>query len=377
MRKSIEMKKKLDALKNDIATLQASGEIAAAHAKLADLTAIKNAIEVQEALEAEEDNGFTGTPAAPTAVANDKIMRNRVFTKLVLGRRLDDAEKGIAVAMAAGTPGQVEATDAKGGYLVPVEQLPRLEEYRRGLLALREQCELIPANSKSGNFPTVTDGTDTLTNFDELNAITQSDIDFGQCAYSIADYGDIIPVSNSLLEDTDVDLVSVIGRRFALKATRTENAKIFTKLALLNATAGTTYDDLKKAINVTLDSAYKDGAVILTNQDGYHYLDTVKTTDGKPLLQPMISDASKMTFAGHEIIVASNAQLATASGAIPFYVGSLFDYLKFFERKGVTIAVSTEAGFTKNATMLRAIERFDVQVGDSSAVVKVAITPAA
>ena len=41
----------------------------------------------------------------------------------------------------------------------------------------------------------------------------------------------------------------------------------------------------------------------------------------------------------------------------------------------MTMAVSTEAGFTKNATMMRVIERFDVQKVDTGAAVKLTITP--
>ena len=52
------------------------------------------------------------------------------------------------------------------------------------------------------------------------------------------------------------------------------------------------------------------------------------------------------------------------------------EYLAFFDREGVTMAVSTEAGFTKNATMMRVIERFDVQKVDTGAAVKLTITPA-
>ena len=64
-----------------------------------------------------------------------------------------------------------------------------------------------------------------------------------------------------------------------------------------------------------------------------------------------------------------NTQLPTATKVEPIYVGSMFDYVKFFDRKAVTVDVSREAGFTKNATFLRAIERFDVEAGDASAMV--------
>ena len=51
MRKSVEMKKQLDALKNEIKTLQAAGKVNEAHSKLDELNTMKNAVTVQEAIE--------------------------------------------------------------------------------------------------------------------------------------------------------------------------------------------------------------------------------------------------------------------------------------------------------------------------------------
>ena len=50
------------------------------------------------------------------------------------------------------------------------------------------------------------------------------------------------------------------------------------------------------------------------------------------------------------------------------------DYLAFFDRDVYEMAASGEAGFTKNATLLRVIERYDVQKVDTKALVKVEIT---
>lgn len=373
MRKSIEMKQELEAMRSEINMLQAEGKIAEAHNKLDAFTKLKAAIEVQEALETEENANFHGKPLEKTAKSDKKMLR-RVFNKLVLGRILDDDEKAIAATMTAGTPGQVGATPAKGGYLLPEEEMARLLEYRRALMSLKPLCEIIPVVRRSGSFPTITDDTGMLTNFDELNEIAQGDIDFSQIKFAVSDYGEIIPVANQLLDDIDVDLVGIIGTRFSRKAVRTENAKIIAKLAELTPTTVTTYKGLKKAINVTLDPAYANGASIITNQDGFDWLDELDDSNGHPLLQPVLTDPTKKMLSGHIITTVPNAQLPTATKVVPIYVGSMFDYIKFFDRKQTTLDVSTEAGFTKNATFLRAIERFDVQSADASAMLALSYT---
>lgn len=375
MRKSIEMKKQLDALKNEIGTLQASGKVADAHAKLEALNELKQAIQVQEALETEEDDGFGGgspTPVNQIPEADGTKMSNRVFNKQILGLPLNDVESQFAaqVVDAAGTPGQVGATPAKGGYLLPEEQMKQLLEYRRDLVALKNYCEVIPVTRRSGSMPTITDDSTELTNFEELNEITSKDIDFGTLAFSVADYGEIIPASNTLMEDIDIDLVSVIGRRFQRKAVRTENTKILALLKALTPSAITDYKGIKTAFNKTLDPALAEGSIIITNQSGFDYLDNVELTNGQPLLQPILTDPSKKRFGGHDIIVLSDAQLANVTGTpnkMPFFVGNLAEFAKFFDRKLVSVGASEHAGFTKNALFLRAIERFDVKTADSAA----------
>ena len=53
----------------------------------------------------------------------------------------------------------------------------------------------------------------------------------------------------------------------------------------------------------------------------------------------------------------------------PFYynIGNMADYVMFFERQGVEIAVSTEYFFGKYGTALRCVVRFGVAADDTDA----------
>ena len=248
-----------------------------------------------------------------------------------------------------------------------------LREYRRQYYELKSLCNVQTANSTSGKMPTIGKETGKLVQFDELAEINQEDLDFGQLSYNIADYGDIIPVSNQLLQDADIDLMALIGQRFARKSVNTENEKILGILSGLSATTIKDWKGITKALNVTLDPAISAGAKILTNQDGIEYLDELTDSQGRPLLTQSLADQTNFMFRGREIIVVSNA-LLTATSAIPFYIGSFSDMLAFFQRKGVEVAVSQEAGFTKYATYVRAVERFGVVKDDPDAVVSLTIS---
>ena len=250
MKKSVELKKELETLRNEITSLKDSGKIEEAHAKLNSLKDLENRIKEAETEEAltvmnKGDKVPLGT--------KEKMNVNRIYNRVLLGKSITEEEKQFLNA--AGTPGQVEATDGKGGYLVPTEQFKEIKELRRNKITLKEYCNVLPVTSLKGTMPIETDGTGELIAFEELNEIGQSDIDFAQVTYNVADYGDIIPISNSLLADENANLTAYIGKRFIKKAVNTENKKILTILKTLNPEQATDYDAITTALNKGLDPA--------------------------------------------------------------------------------------------------------------------------
>lgn len=358
MKKSQEMYQKLEGLKNDIAGLQAEGKIDEAHAKLVEVDNLRKAIAVQEALEETEVANFAGTP-----VAADEVNEVVAFNKAVLGKSLSEPENAL-----------VERVDEDGGYLVPKEQKTQIEELKRQLIPLKQYCNVIPVGTLSGSFPLEVDANDKLTNFAEMEEINQSTIKFGQVAFTLVDYGDIIPISNTLLQDEKANLTNYVGRRFAKKAVRTENEVILALLKTATKKTGADYKVIQTALNKDLDPAIAMSSIIVTNQDGYDYLDTLKDENGRELLKDNLAEAGAKTFKGKTVVVMSNTEFVSPVGKLPFYVGDLAEFVAFFDREVYEMAVSKEAGFTKNATFMRVIERFDVKKVDTKAVVYVELT---
>lgn len=378
MKKSDQLKKTYDEIKAKINDLQEAGETKKAYDLLPDLKNAEQAYKVQLEMEKEDLADFL--PAAAPVLKNaveDKVMRNRIFNKLVLGIPLNEQERDFYAADstpvqrvddAAGTPGQVGATPAKGGYLVPEEQMATLREYRKAYTSLKTLAHVQTANSTSGSMPTLGDENGVLTNFEEITNIKQSDFDFGQLKYEIKDYGDIIPVSNQLLQDADVSILDIIGQRFARKSINTENQEILGLLGGLSSAELKDYKSLMKALNVDLDPAYYAGARIVTNQDGFQWMSELEDNQKRPLLVPDVAAQDTYRFRGKEIFVLSNTTMATKESKIPFYIGSIGDYVAFFQRLGVEIAVSQDFLFDKYATALRCVERFGVVADDKDAV---------
>lgn len=375
MKKTIELLQKINAKRDEVIKMKEAGNITDALKAADELNKLKAEYDVEKALE--DATPTAGKPVGTQMGAKKNInMLRRAFNKKVLaGTGVDvgsmtDAEMELAKTFRAEATGQAGATGAKGGYLIPQEFVTPIAEARAEYIALKDLCTLKLVSRMTGVMPKAAAEDGKLMAFDENNAINQSTIDFGQVSFNIKTRGDIIPVSNELLADADVDLVGFVNQRFAKKAINSENADIIKVLDTLTASAATDYKDIIKALNTSLDPAIAADAVIITNQDGFNYLDTLTDTDGEPVLTYSFADFKTALFRGHKIVYLSNAAIPTQTNKIPFYVGSLADFAYFFEREGVALAADSSAGFTTNTTYLRVLERYDVQKVNEKAMVK-------
>lgn len=395
MKKSDELRKTVDELQAQIENLQQEGKVAEAKKLVAEMN---NAVDMFKAAKAMEQDDFTNfSQNAKPAQSRESLerIRNRAFNKLLFGKRLTDEERRAyyndgddTVSGGSGTDtvtgggdssnsltGQIEGTDSKGGYLVPVEQLPILREFRKAYAQLKDYCHVVQANSTSGKWPTLGEESGLLLNFTELDNIQESDFEFGQASYSIADYGDIIPVSNQLIKDANVNILGIVGQRLARKAVNTENSAILGLLStnLSNPSTISNYKGLTKAINVDLDPIYYANTKIFTNQDGFQWMSELQDAQNRPLLLPDVTAPDTFRFRGKPVVVLPNSVLASSAASgqtpayAPFYIGNMADYVMFFERQGVEIAVSTEYLFGKYGTALRCVVRFGVTADDTSA----------
>lgn len=379
MKKSDEMKHEINAKRAELEKFQQEEKIKEAQNAATELNKMVDALNVQLALEKSDFENFLNRAEPlnkPTGDSKEKL-RNRAFNKLVLKcGRLSDEERQAYLNVSneegqPGRPGQIESISEYGGYLVPEEQLTTIREFRKAYAQLKDYCHVIHANSTKGKWPTLGEETGLLLNFTEMASIKESDFEFGQADYEIADYGDIIPVSNQLIADANVNILSIVGQRLARKVVNTENSLILSKLATLEATTISSFQALNKALIKDLDPVYWANAKIFTNQDGFLWLSNLVDAQQRPLLQPDVVEPNVYRYRGKPVVVLPNSVLnnTTTTGSsptttAPFFIGNLSDYLMFFERQGVEIATSTEYLFAKYATALRCVVRFGVALDD-------------
>lgn len=274
-----------------------------------------------------------------------------------------------------------EGTPADGGYTVPEDISTLVEQRREAKASLIDlvSVENVTTNKGSRTFKKRSQQTG-FTKVGEGGKITKTSTpQFERMDYEIAKYAGYLPITNELLEDTDTNIVNTIVEWLGDESRVTRNNIILSLIKTKAETELKGLDDIKKVLNVTLGSAFKSTSVIVTNDDGLQYLDTLKDNDGKYLLQPNPANPMEMRLsAGATTVpvrVIPNADLATTLNKIPFIIGDLKEGIRFFDRKQLTINTSNVAAigelnaFEEDLTLFRGIEREDCKIRDEEAFV--------
>ena len=274
-----------------------------------------------------------------------------------------------------------EGAGADGGYTVPEDIQTRINEYRDSKASLLGlvTVEKVTTNKGQRTFKKRSQQTG-FTKVGEGGKIgAKATPQFERLGYEIEKYAGYFPVTNELLADSDANIANALIEFIGDESRVTANKLILEQIATKEATAFAGLDDIKKALNVTLGSAFKATSKIVTNDDGLQYLDTLKNEKGEYLLQASPADPMKLVLcAGATTVpveVIPNADLPTTENKIPFIVGDLKEGIVYWDRQLTTITVSTTAqvgdlnAFEEDLTLYRAIEREDVTPRDTQAFV--------
>ena len=274
-----------------------------------------------------------------------------------------------------------------GGCTVPEDIQTRINEYREAKFSLTQLVTVEPVSTNKGSRVykkrTQQTGFSKVGENEEIgkkNTPQLTKID-----YEVDKYGGYFPVTNELLEDSDANISAALISWIGDESRVTRNKIILKAVATKSKTTFEDIDDIKKALNVTLGSAFKNTSSIITNDDGFQYLDTLKNSDGNYLLQPIITMPSTYTLFNRPVIVIPNADMPSdervkGKRTIPFIVGDLKEGIVFYDRKVLTITSSNIAtagnlnAFEQDLILFRAIEREDCCVRDNKAFVNGVIT---
>lgn len=276
-----------------------------------------------------------------------------------------------------------------GGYTVPEDILTSINTYRESKKSLKDlvTVEKVTTNKGSRTFKKRAQQTGFAKVGEGGKIQKNATPQFERLDYEIDKYAGYFPVTNELLEDSDENIVNTLVQWIGDESRVTANKLILEVIKTKGETQLAGLDDIKKALNVTLGSAFKSTSKVITNDDGLHYLDTLKDADGKYILQPdPVTPMAMWLCAGATKVpveVIPNADMPTSENKVPMIIGDLKEGIVFWDRQLMNIKMSDIASigdlnaFEEDLTLFRAIEREDVTKKDDKAFVNgyIDVTP--
>ena len=282
-----------------------------------------------------------------------------------------------------------EGTKADGGYTVPEDIKTKINQYKKAMFSLESLVDVEKVSTSTGRRTyqkrAQVEGFKAVAEAGKIQPVPTPQ--FELLEYAIKKYAGYMPVTNELLADSDANIANALVKWFAEQDIATRNAQILTAIATKAETDLKNLDGIKKAVNVTLGSAFAGSVIIVTNDDGLQYLDTLVDKNGRYLLTPSLQDPTKMVLSVGAstipIVVVPNSILKTKTNKVPFVIGDFKEAIKLFDRDKLSIMTSNTAAvgqlnaFEQDLTLFRGIERLDCKTKDADAFVNgyITVTP--
>lgn len=279
-----------------------------------------------------------------------------------------------------------EGSNADGGYTVPQDIQTAINELRESKDALQNLITVEPVSTLSGSRVFKARAQQTgFAEVDENGEITEKATpQFTNLPYSVKKYAGFFKLTNELLKDSDQAITSTLIKWIGDESRVTRNKLILAELSKKEKIAIDGVDAIKDILNVKLDPAFRYTSSIVTNQDGFNWLDKLKDNENNYLLQPSVSSPTGKQLFGVPVVMVSNKDFPsdTTSGVkAPFIIGDLKEAIVMFDRETLSVTSSDVAGdaYLTDVTLFRAIEREQVLTRDTEAFVygQVDVTPTA
>ena len=377
-----ELLQALETEKAKVRSLLAENKVLDAERVMEEVRSLQKAVALQQELEALEDQTLDdATPIDHNHNRTDTELEaeyKRVFLKGLRRQRITADDHSIISEYRAAMHEGAVTTDPDGdtGIIVPQDIQTRINELMRTLNDLSQYIRVERVNTLSGS--RVLEKDEDMVPFavvDEYGEIQEIDNPkFTPVTYKLIKRAGFLPLTNELLKDTDQNILSYVTNWIAKKHVVTKNSLIIAVLNSLNKKGLTDIKAIKKVLNVDLDPAISLSSTIITNQDGFQWLDEQEDGNNRPLLQDDITQPGKKLFKGRPIVVVANRTLpstGTTTVKAPFIVGNFKELMVLFTR-GVYELASTNIGgdaWRRDSTELRTITRDDCVKWDTESAV--------
>lgn len=382
---------KLDTAKQEVRSLLAEDKVTEAKEKMEEVRSLQAKVDLQRELEETEARAVGGTELREDGTVEEKDMQEltseyrQIFLRGIRRKPITSEQRSIieeyerrAVMHEGGAAG---IPDGDSGMLVPQDIQTQINQLMREFGDLSDLVTVENVTTLSGSRVLEADADMTpFADVDEYDEIQLTDNPkFTTIKYEVKKRAGYLPITNELLKDNDANLLNYIRTWIARKAAYTRNYHIINTLKQLTPKALADVKDINTVLNVDLDPAISLSSVILTNQDGFNWLDNQVDGMGRPILQEDITQPGRKLFKGRRIAVAPNRLLTTVDDKAPFIIGNLKQFMVIFNREFFELASTREGGdaWRRDTTELRTIMRDDYKQWDGAAAVygEIELTP--
>lgn len=247
---------------------------------------------------------------------------------------------------------------------IPESILYNPENEVKSVTDLSKLVTQFQATTASGKYPVLKRATERMNSIAELAknpALAKPE--FEEVDWKVETYRGAIPLSQESIDDSAIDLTSLVANNANEQKINTTNFAIAAVLKLFTAktVAGESVDDIKHILNVDLDPAYNKS--VIASQSFYQYLDTLKDKNGQYLLHEAISEGSPRTLLGVPVVVVED-ELFGAAGEAHAFIGDLGRAVLYANRKDIQVRwVDNEV----YGQYLQVVTRFDTKAADTKA----------
>lgn len=294
-----------------------------------------------------------------------------------------------------------EGVDSEGGYLVPIVFSNKVFEIARTYGLVRRLATIVPMTAKELKFPKLDDSALSFDYISEKGKKPGKTVTFGQIPLKALKTGGIIPVTEELLADSNVNVMALLARVIARAMAKFEDTEafsgvggadafegLFTNALVANVTfaAGkeafsdlkTEYLKLSDMIDA-IDPAFLGNARYVTNSKVLGYLRSAKDGDGRLIWGPA-NGKTPETIWNYPVERSRVLPGPTDSAADKKFIAfGDFKSLYLGQRQGLAVKILDQATITDSdgSTILnlaeqdmigiRAVERLCIKIAETEA----------
>lgn len=352
-----ELKQEIETKKTEARSFTNAKDLEGAKKAMEELRALQETLKIEEELEQSEIRELQGQKEMRKGDDN-MVNEFRSIVKSVMGAEMTAEERAV-----------IKSSD--NAAVLPKQFVNKLQEIKKGFGSLKELCDVIPVTKNEGTIPVVDYDQNELADIAEGEDIVDGTLVTTDLPFKCKKVGLIQTLSSEVVDDAEVEIESIAKTNFAEIAVTKENKKIMdtvnTNATAVEAIDYTTLEDvMAKAL-----PAVKAGLITLCNVEGYAHLKNMKDKNGRNMnLITTVGDTEY--FNGKPIVTFDSSLVACSEDKTKlFFSLNMKEAVKFIDRKGVTIAKSTEAGFNTDTIKLRILERLDVIKGSVRSIKKI------